>query len=218
MSDRPGFLQGVAGEPLDDPKDIARLIAADPGEVKRLLAELEKNGVFSRNDSGFIYSRRMVRDVERSESGRQFGLKGGNPQLKQPPQQAKGLTQPLRIPAKPTVAMDMGTGTGDPERGTGGKPETDPAVEPLPSFPKTEDEALAKLPTQLQEQREWVVTTFHKARYRGGRDARGIPITNWPSYAAVEWSYERQRRGNSGPNSFHDSKPVPKFTTGESKL
>ena len=47
-----------------------------------LLAELELNGVFSRDRRGRIYSRRMVRDAKRSEEGRKHGRLGGNPSLR----------------------------------------------------------------------------------------------------------------------------------------
>ena len=47
-----------------------------------LLAELELNGMFSRDRRGRIHSRRMVRDAKRSEEGRKHGRLGGNPSLR----------------------------------------------------------------------------------------------------------------------------------------
>jgi hypothetical protein len=65
-----------------DAKRLAAVIgAATEREVAALLNELEGEGVFSRTDKGVIYSRRMVRDKEKSEAGRQYGLDGGNPAL-----------------------------------------------------------------------------------------------------------------------------------------
>jgi hypothetical protein len=49
--------------------------------VRTLLSELEEAGVFSRNRSGVIYSRRMVADAKKAETARKNGQKGGNPNL-----------------------------------------------------------------------------------------------------------------------------------------
>jgi hypothetical protein len=52
-------------------RQIARLVLAYGKGVGPLLKELEMRGVFSRNSDGIIVSRRMVRDAERSEIGRE---------------------------------------------------------------------------------------------------------------------------------------------------
>lgn len=57
--------------------EIARLVGSTVEEVKSLLAELELNGVFSRDRRKAIYSRRMVR----AEKNRGNGRLGGNPML-----------------------------------------------------------------------------------------------------------------------------------------
>ena len=91
-------------------------------------------------------------------------------------------------------------------------------VEPLPSFPKSEADAIARLPIFLQEQRDWVIKTFHKAIGRGGRDARDVPIRKWESYAQTEWKYEQERRARTRPlSSATPGKPaeLPKHVTGE---
>jgi hypothetical protein len=51
----------VNGRAFDETQ-IARLTTGDVEEITRLLRELEENGVFSRDEDGAIYSRRMVRD------------------------------------------------------------------------------------------------------------------------------------------------------------
>lgn len=50
--------------------DIAALVGRPLPEVKKAFAELEQNGVHSVAENQTIYSRRMVRDGERSEFGR----------------------------------------------------------------------------------------------------------------------------------------------------
>ena len=70
----------VAGKPLR-PADLARLLGGTVDEIETLLAELESNGVFSRDRRGAIYSRRLVRDAKKAAKSRENGKKGGNPTL-----------------------------------------------------------------------------------------------------------------------------------------
>lgn len=62
-------------------KRLASLAGVSERECVVLLLELEGVGVFSRDDDGTIYSRRMRRDAERSEEGRRQIAKrwGGRP-------------------------------------------------------------------------------------------------------------------------------------------
>lgn len=61
--------------------ELARLVGAPQDQVEAALAELEANGVFSRDSDGRIYSRRMVRDAAKSAEMVRRGKGGGNPQL-----------------------------------------------------------------------------------------------------------------------------------------
>lgn len=63
-------------------RQLASLVGAAEREVIALLAMLDEAGVFSKTDNGTIYSRRMVRDAERSSRDKANGSMGGNPQLK----------------------------------------------------------------------------------------------------------------------------------------
>jgi hypothetical protein len=62
--------------------DIARLAGVTETECESLLAELDRNGVFSRTRQGVIYSRRMVRDAKVANKNQENGKKGGNPSLR----------------------------------------------------------------------------------------------------------------------------------------
>jgi hypothetical protein len=71
----------VGGKPV--PVDrLALMVAAQLGEVKRLLVELESATVFSRTEDGTIYSRRMVRDERLRAIRSEVGSLGGSPKLK----------------------------------------------------------------------------------------------------------------------------------------
>ena len=56
--------------------------AKKQSEVTGLLVELETAGVFSRDEDGTIYSRRMRRDEKKASEDKANGSKGGNPRLK----------------------------------------------------------------------------------------------------------------------------------------
>lgn len=60
----------INGKPISL-RQMSSICGANEKECGRLLTELEDAGVFSRTHEGTIYSRRMVRDAERSEEGRE---------------------------------------------------------------------------------------------------------------------------------------------------
>ena len=78
---------------LIPPDNLARMVGLSLAEFEPLLAELEHADVFSRNEAGVIFSRRMVRDSQRSETAAANGKKGGNPVLRGPaPRLTSGLS------------------------------------------------------------------------------------------------------------------------------
>jgi hypothetical protein len=70
----------VNGFPLEA-TGAARLAGVTEGEAQSLLQELERNGVFSRDRKGRMFSRRLVRDAAKSAKAKKNGAKGGNPAL-----------------------------------------------------------------------------------------------------------------------------------------
>lgn len=65
-----------------DKKQLASLVGMPDKECGALLMELEGGGVFSRDQDGTIYSRRMRRDADKAERDKANGKSGGNPRLK----------------------------------------------------------------------------------------------------------------------------------------
>lgn len=63
------------------PAQVARMVGESPAMVAKLLKELEDAGVFSRNEEGCIYSRRMVKDEHLRNVRADAGRLGGNPNL-----------------------------------------------------------------------------------------------------------------------------------------
>lgn len=62
--------------------DIARMCGGSEPETGTLIAELERNGVLSRDRNGTIYSRRMLRDDKKARTAHKNGKLGGNPTLR----------------------------------------------------------------------------------------------------------------------------------------
>ncbi len=58
---------------------LANLTGIPVGKIGGLIAELDGAGVFSRNDDGVIYSRRMIRDARRAAAGSVFGKRARTP-------------------------------------------------------------------------------------------------------------------------------------------
>lgn len=71
----------IGGKPASA-RQIGTITGVGEKDALKLLAELDDAGVFSRNNEGVIFSRRMVRDKAASEAGKAFGKEGGNPALK----------------------------------------------------------------------------------------------------------------------------------------
>ena len=70
----------INGKPMT-PQQIARSVGESVSAIIKLLDELEGSGVFSRNESGCIYSRRMVKDERLRNTRAEAGRLGGNPNL-----------------------------------------------------------------------------------------------------------------------------------------
>jgi hypothetical protein len=74
----------INGRPLT-PRQIAASAHCTEREAKKLLAELEEAGVFSRTPEGVIFCRRMAREaaaeVASSAAWKAYGTNGGNPQI-----------------------------------------------------------------------------------------------------------------------------------------
>lgn len=71
------------GKPVTN-RQIASLAGVPLAECGRYMMELESAGVYSRTDTGTIFSRRMVRDKAKAEQDHKNGKGGGNPQITDP--------------------------------------------------------------------------------------------------------------------------------------
>lgn len=77
---RRGFLDMPDGSPMNV-TTLSKMIGVRAQKVSKLVSELESAGVFSRDENGVIYSRRIVTDDLRRKEARAAGRCGGNPKL-----------------------------------------------------------------------------------------------------------------------------------------
>lgn len=61
---------------------FATLTSTPPKIARGAFAELEQNGVWSRDEDGLIFSRRMIRDKAKLDQARETGRDGGNPDIR----------------------------------------------------------------------------------------------------------------------------------------
>lgn len=79
--------------------NLARMSGGTLSEVEGYLAELESAGVFSRDEQGCIFSRRMIRDEKIREARAAGGIKGGNPALLKGKEGSKKVDGKVNLPA-----------------------------------------------------------------------------------------------------------------------
>ena len=72
-----GHLTMPNGKPME-PTQLGNLCKIGPALCRKLIAELEDNGVLSRAENGTIFSRRMVRDEASRELRAQIGRENGH--------------------------------------------------------------------------------------------------------------------------------------------
>lgn len=77
-SEKRGFLQLTTSKSIEV-VHLSRMTGISPKETRKLLKELEEAGVFSRDENGVIYSRRMVKDELFRLSRVENGKLGGRP-------------------------------------------------------------------------------------------------------------------------------------------
>lgn len=90
---------------------LASVIGAPSADVQGWLAELEEAGVFSRDDDGCIYSRRMVRDELIREKRAAGGHLGGNPTLKGSPVVAQMVNLQSNLEPTPSSSSSSSSST-----------------------------------------------------------------------------------------------------------
>ena len=136
---RRGFLEKSAGNSVSQ-SELARACGLRTSEAAKLLAELEAAGVFSKDEGGVIYSRRMVLEQEFREKCSAAGKKGGgNPNLqtfKGSPKVDPKASQSLRLQTSDAREKTKDIFAGVNPANDGEKIEPKPKATPKPKAPR----------------------------------------------------------------------------------
>ncbi len=196
-----GFL--VVGGRAATNAEIAKIIGGERRTVERLLGELEANEVFSRDDRGAIFSRRMTRECDISRRNIANGKLGGNPQLKKnndlsvksvkPPVKADKEEDKIRIEKKKT-----------PLPPKGGESENPHFAEFWKCYPRKDDKGHARKAWEKS-----VKTTTPEAIIAGVRSYRFNPETRFVPLPATWLNGERWlHTGELPPASPGSGQPI----------
>ena len=157
-------------------KTLAKLVGLSPQTCLKLLTELEENGVFSKDEDGAIYSRRMVRDEELRKIRAEAGSKGGNPIL-------VGNLVKQNAKQKPTPSSSSSSSSSNDSNAGG--------LKVVWQEPTREQVIEAGRQCKLTEQQAeiWLNETLARPIDRWGRwtDRNGNPIDRW-QHALAAWA------------------------------
>jgi hypothetical protein len=195
-----GFLL-IAGR-VPTTQMLASLVGSDVKTVGKALVELEQAQVFSLDDQGRMFSRRMLRDIDKEETDRMNGRGGGNPHIR-----VNGGVNP---PLEPTV--NGGDKAQKPEARVNPPP---PTVVPPPSNRGTRLDASWKLPRAwgewaLRKRPEWDDNTVRLVadQFRNhwvaktGRDATKLDWeATWQNWVISPRSDEMTKRSKAATRS-----------------
>lgn len=164
----------VAGRSLGV-TDLAQLTGASETEVGALMADLERNGVFSRDRLQRVYSRRMVKDARASAEARKNGKLGGNPNLRKDGGNSPGDNPqdkgPLK-PHKPQASTKVGGHKSPPN--LSGRPEAE-GLKNRPSAWSGPAEVREAFVIELGE--DWTATYLDPCQWRDVPERGVIPAT-----------------------------------------
>lgn len=185
-----GHLTMPNGNPMGT-QQLANLCKIPPTLCKKLIAELEQNGVFSRTAEGVVYSRRMVRDeavrqarAEGGKAGAEHGIKGAEAGKKggRPAHDKGGSETPLKTSKNPPPSSSSSTSSSP--SGKKKKGAKAPLSADLPTWMQAlvdlYHEVLPELPgvvvmnaerqQALRDFRDWVLTSKRNGAPRATND------------------------------------------------
>lgn len=206
-----GHLTMPNGKPMG-PLQLANLCKITPAVCKKLLAELDDNGVFSKAENGAIFSRRMVRDEDLrnrrangGQAGAEHGIKGAEAGSKggRPAANKGGEITPLGGDSKPPPSSSSSTSVSPSLRSGDSAADS----QRTPSRPKREQTTLAKYLETCKAEgikpvpdnhaiRAWCVDAnipvemlqvawvVFREKYLGDEKLKGKKYKDWPGHFA----------------------------------
>ena len=212
------------------PPTLARMVGCTLDELLPLLTELETAGVFSRDDAGCIYSRRMMQDETVRQARAEGGRMGGNPSLKKKVKPKVNLKVEDKVNQNPT--SEKIEGYPDPEDEDDHDldldqdldPDHSPVTVPMPpGFPESLKHAQGLCSTSCPEAHpDYVRDVWETLRDVGGRDGSNRQVLNFASYVKrrwrneeMEWSAKRRNTASRQSPRFDPTPAEPEISWAE---
>jgi len=139
ISEKVGYLQ-IGGRPITT-EQMAVMAGVTVDQAQERIKELELNGVFSRDENGVIFNRRMAREFIEFQEASECGKRGGNPVLKRKNQESIVQNPETRIQKLEATEGLRDTLKGGVKGGVKGK-----AIEDIKTF----------IPPTLQELQSYI--------------------------------------------------------------
>ena len=181
----PIFGKDVVSGKQNKSKMEAKYLSKFSGEsaeaIEILLVELETNGVFSRDEYGRIYNRRMIREKQISEIRAEAGRRGGRPSS-QKSRKSKSKTKAPSASASASASVSVNS---EDKEGRSGGEVPDPAGAPVdvqePGIP------LDKIPASfIEDARKEIPRIFEEA----GHSALLENKVFFDYLVALSWEYK----------------------------
>lgn len=174
------------------PPNLARMVGSTLEEIEGWLSELESAGVFSKDESGCVFSRRMIRDEEIRQARAAGGIKGGNPALMSNKKASEkvGSKVNLHPNLQPTPSSSSSSSSSkdippNPQGGNGGderiRKTKAPDETPYESIRQAYAEFLSDLP-QPEEAEGWNKTRKSYVKARWDENPKRQTIDWWRRY------------------------------------
>lgn len=209
---RQGYLETRSGKPVPLDK-LARMAGITLEKCEQLVAELEDADVFSIDQEGFMFSRRMVADVQRykilSVAGRKGGRKRFDPSPSPSPEEEETLKtldarRRLKPWPKPTLKPTL-EGTPKPTLEPTPKPAGDdatngPEIEPSGAIQPSLQDVIGHATVIGQSEAEARSFYDHFAA-QGWMTGTGVPIHNWQAKQRQWHVREQERKAVEAPKA-----------------
>lgn len=169
-----GYLK--VGSKVILPSNLARMVGATLDEIEGWLSELEIAGVYSKDEDGCIYSRRMIRDEKIRESRAAGGSKGGNPALLHPEQKVGNKVEnKVNLFPTPSSSSASASSSSKKSKPINGKSH--------PACPHTEIVALYhEILPELPQVKDWHAARQKLLKARWDEDPRRQDLEYWRKF------------------------------------
>lgn len=206
-----GYLT-IGGKPMTTPQ-ISRMVGEVPKVVEKLLAELEQAGVFSRDERGAIYSRRMVKDehlrnvraeggkdgAEHGHKGAEYGKMGGRPRKQITPhdneenpsssqEEGGGNNPPSIPPLKPSPSSSSSSSSSTSSSTSVGKEDANASSKRRAKvFVAPSREEVRQYFKENGYTEEYADKAFRHYDLGEWKDSNGKAVKNWKQKFATNW-------------------------------